>query len=95
MIARNVTPPDRLSSAAAADALASLAELMSLELTSCRALQLEAPSTNAGSIYYGSEAAQPMALAPGERTEVLPITSLQNVYVIGDGTNTVSVLVFR
>ena len=95
MIARSVTPPDRLSSSGASDPLRSLAELLGVSITSCAGIQLEAPGTNPGTLAYGTKAAQPMSLAAGEQTSVLPITSLQNLYIVGDGSSTVSVLIFQ
>jgi len=95
MIARSLTPPDRLSSAGALAPLQSVAQMLGISLTSCIGVQLEAPGTNTGDILYGTEAAQPMSLGTGEKTDILPVKSLGDLYLVGNGSDTVSVLVFQ
>ena len=94
ILAKTIPPPDRASSAAADDPLQSTGDLFGGATVRCEAVQLEAPTANSGVLSYGSKEHRPMTLAAGEKTEVLPIKNLNDLYITGNGTDTVGVLVF-
>jgi len=57
-----------------------------------RGVQLQAPTANSAAIIYGGRGAQLFELAAGGTTDVLPIVHLNDLYVSGNGINTLRVL---
>ena len=53
---------------------------------------LQCPAGNGGNITFGTKAAQPAFIVPGGSAEVR-LTNLRDLYVLGDGSDTLIVLV--
>lgn len=71
-----------------------LSALKSLSFATFKALQLQAPSANAAVINYGSTGAASFELAAGATTRVLPCTNTNDLYLSGNGTDSVRILIF-
>jgi hypothetical protein len=56
----------------------------------CKGILMQAPSTNGSDIEFGDQHQQPFTLAPGANTSFDESTP-KNTYLVGDGTDTVSV----
>jgi len=63
-----------------------------LDWPAVRGVQLQAPTANSAAIIYGGRGAQLFELAAGGTTDVLPIVHLNDLYVSGNGINTLRVL---
>lgn len=75
----------------------SIVELLSLAAPDTRGTEeiiLQAPAGNSSNINFGTKAAQPGYIIPGGSAS-LEVGSLRNVYVKGDGSDTVIILVLR
>jgi len=56
----------------------------------CSGIILQSPSANSNAVYFGSAASQPFTLAAtGEKSPYLPVNSAKNIYIKGDGTDTI------
>lgn len=75
----------------------SLLDLLDIPTTqrSSAYLILEAPSTNTADILYGDQGNQIITLAStGEKSPLLPVNSLNNLYVVAASSQTLHILVF-
>jgi len=57
-------------------------------------IALQAPSTNAAVVNFGSKGAQPGFIPAGSSSEVMPIHSLKDLYLVGTSGDSVILMVF-
>lgn len=49
----------------------------------CQKAAFQAPTSNAGTVYWGDESMQPFFIIPGGSSDLLPIPNLETLYIKG------------
>lgn len=66
-----------------------------LGLAHCdRGVALQTPSTNAAPVYFGDQGQQPAFIPAGSSSDVLPVNSLSDLYILGTSGDSIIILVF-